>query len=33
MADFALDMLTDVWAHPETGVSILGEDMPQELIP
>lgn len=31
--DFEHDYLPDTWTHPETGVMILGEDMPQELIP
>lgn len=31
--DFEHDYLPDVWVHPETGVLILGEDMPHELMP
>jgi hypothetical protein len=31
--DFVHDLLPDVWTHPETGVLILGEDMPRELMP
>lgn len=33
MADFEIDFLPNIWRHPETDVSILGEDMPWELIP
>lgn len=33
MADFEHDPLIDVWTHPESGVIILGEDMPPELKP
>lgn len=31
--DFVHDFLTDTWNHPDTGVLILSEDMPRELIP
>jgi hypothetical protein len=31
--DFELDHLPNTWIHPETGVTILGEDMPHELKP
>lgn len=31
--DFDHDLLIDVWSHPESGVVILGEDMPHELMP
>lgn len=31
--DFEHDLLVNVWTHPETGVLILGEDMPHELMP
>lgn len=33
MADFEHDLLIDVWTHPDSGVVILGEDMPHELMP
>lgn len=32
-SDFRYDAAADVWVHPDTGVIILGEDMPPELIP
>lgn len=31
--DFELDVLPNVWTHPDTRVSILDEDMPDELRP
>ena len=33
VADFEHDFLIDVWVQPESGVIILGEDMPHELMP
>lgn len=33
VADFEHDFLIDVWVQPESGVIILGEDMPRELMP
>ena len=33
MSDFEHKALVDIWEHPETGVEILGEDMPLELYP
>jgi hypothetical protein len=30
--DFQYDALIDVYTHPETGVHILGEEMPEELL-
>lgn len=31
--DWQYDLLLDLFWHPETGVVILGEDMPEELYP
>lgn len=25
--------VADIWHHPDTGIEILGEDMPDELLP
>lgn len=33
MSDFRLDLAPLVWVHPETSVTILDEDMPDELRP
>lgn len=30
---FAYSLGTDLYEHPETGVVIFGEDMPEELLP
>lgn len=31
--DYVLDLLPLLWSHPETGVTIRDEDMPDELKP
>ncbi len=31
--DFEYTAYTDTWTHPDSGVTIHGEDMPDELIP
>lgn len=33
MSEFELDLLPNRWVHPATGCTILGEDMPWELVP
>lgn len=33
MTDYELDRLPLQWVHPETGVRINAEDMPEELKP
>lgn len=33
VADFELDLMPLIWRHPESGVEITDEDMPDELRP